>query len=57
MVPLSDGPSGRAGFDFLLLLDESTARAPEGCAAVAGTVALDAVLLADLAPLDQGIAV
>lgn len=57
MVPLSDGASSRAGLDFLLLLDESTACAPEGCTAVARAVALDAVLLADIAPLDQGVAV
>lgn len=55
LVALGDGTGGGAGDDLLVMLDDGTARAPVGSAAVGGTVALDAVALPDLGPLEHGV--
>src|SRR6266699_3918702 len=47
---------GQAGGNLLVVLDQGAARAPVSGAAIAHSVALDAELLTDLAPLHHGVA-
>ena len=55
LVTLGDGTGGGAGDNLLVMLDDGTARAPVGGAAVGGTVTLDAVAFPDLGPLEHGV--
>jgi hypothetical protein len=57
LVTLHDRTRSDALLDLLVLLDKGAAGAPVGCAAIAGTVALDAEALPDLVSLEHRIAI